>query len=123
MTQLSMSALAKQLSHLTVLQVVELVKTLEEEWGVTAAQPVVQPIQRIDPVIPVSNTLDVVLTDYGANKIKVIKEVRAALRFGLKEAKGFVDQVPVVLQTEMLREEAEALQARLEAVGATVELK
>ncbi|MGC4108775.1 MAG: 50S ribosomal protein L7/L12 [Thermomicrobiales bacterium] len=119
----------EQLEGLTVLELNTLVKSLEEKWGVSAAAPVavaaggaaaggaavVEEEEKTE--------FDVVLTDVGANKIQVIKAVRELTSLGLKEAKDLVDSAPKAVKEGVAKDEAEAAKAKLEEVGAKVEVK
>ncbi|HEY5891695.1 MAG TPA: 50S ribosomal protein L7/L12 [Chthoniobacterales bacterium] len=122
------SALVEQLSGLTVLEVADLVKQLEEKWGVSAAAPVAVAAAPAAgaAAAPVEEktTFDVILTDFGANKIGVIKEVRAAVAgLGLAEAKALVEGAPKPVKEGVTKEEAEEIKKKLEAAGAKVEIK
>lgn len=123
------SALVEQLSGLTVLQVADLVKQLEEKWGVSAAAPVAMvagPAGGGAAAAPVEaqTAFDVILTDIGTNKIGVIKEVRAAVAgLGLAEAKALVESAPKPLKEGVTKEEAEEIKKKIEAAGAKVEIK
>jgi large subunit ribosomal protein L7/L12 len=124
-----MADLAKiidQLSELTILEAADLVKQLEEKWGVSAAAPVA--VAAAGAAAPVEEAeekteFDVVLTDAGAQKINVIKEVRAITGLGLKEAKDLVEGAPKTVKEAVSKTEADELKAKLEAAGAKVELK
>ena len=125
-----MADLAKivdDLSKLTVLEAAELSKLLEEKWGVSAAAPVAVAAAggAAAAAAPVEEKteFDVVLTDAGAQKINVIKEVRAITGLGLKEAKDLVEAAPKPVKEAVAKDEAEKLKKQLEAVGAKVELK
>jgi large subunit ribosomal protein L7/L12 len=116
------------LSNQTVLELSELVSELEEAWGVSAAAPVA--IAAVGAAgaggaeaAAEQTEFDVVLTEVGAAKIKVIKEVRGATDLGLKEAKDLVDSAPAAVKEGVSKEDAEKLKEALEAVGATVEIK
>jgi large subunit ribosomal protein L7/L12 len=122
--------LVDTLGKMTVLELVELKNSLEEEWGVTAAAPVAVAA----PGAPVAggdgagaaeeqSTFDVVLSGAGDKKIQVIKVVRALTNLGLKEAKDLVDGAPNAVKEGVTREEADQAKAQLEEAGATVELK
>jgi len=119
----------EKIERLTVLELAELVKELEDRFGVTAATPVVA--QTIAPAQggavaaqeEEKTEFDVILKDVGANKIKVIKEVRAATGLGLKESKELVESAPKPVKEKVEKKEAEALKEKLEAVGAVVEIK
>ena len=113
------------LSNLSVLEISKLVKALEEKWGVTAAAPVAVAAAPAAAAAPVEEKteFDVVMTEFGAEKIKVIKEVRGLLGLGLAEAKALVEAVPAKLKEGVSKEEGEEIKSKLEAVGAKVELK
>src|SRR6266480_5972571 len=122
--------LVEQLGKMSVLELVELKNTLEEEWGVTAAAPVAAaapggaPAAGGDGAAAEEQTsFDVVLTGAGDKKIQVIKVVRAITGLGLKEAKDLVDGAPNAVKEGVPREEADQLKAQLEEAGASVELK
>ena len=109
---------------LTVLELNDLVKACEEEFGVSAAAGVVVAAAGAEGGAAEEKTeFDVELTDVGANKVKVIKAVKDATGLGLKEAKEVVDGAPKVVKEGATKEEAEALKAQLEEVGAVVTLK
>ncbi len=123
-----MADLAKivdELSALTVMEAAELSKMLEEKWGVSAAAAVaVAGVAGGAAAAAEEKTeFDVVLADAGANKINVIKEVRAITGLGLKEAKDLVEGAPKTVKEGASKEEAESIKAKLEAAGAKVELK
>jgi large subunit ribosomal protein L7/L12 len=118
------------LGKMTVLELVELKKAIEEEWGVTAAAPVAvaaagAPAAAGDgaPAEEEKDSFDVVLNAAGDKKIQVIKVVRAITGLGLKEAKDLVDSAPSAVKEGAPKEEAESIKAQLEEAGATVELK
>ena len=116
------------LGKMTVLELVELKKAIEEEWGVTAAAPVAvaaAPAAGGDggAAAEEKDSFDVVLTGAGDKKIQVIKVVRAATGLGLKEAKDLVDGAPGPVKEGIAKDEAEKLRAELEEAGASVELK
>ena len=123
--------LVEQLGKMTVLELVELKKTLEEEWGVTAAAPVAVAAPGAPAAAggdgaaaPEEQTeFGVVLTSAGDKKIQVIKVVRAITSLGLKEAKDLVDGAPQPVKEGVGREEADSIKAQLEEAGATVEIK
>ena len=120
-------ALVEQLSGLTILQVADLVKQLEEKWGVSAAAPVAVaaagPAAAAAPVEE-KTSFDVILKEAGANKIGVIKEVRAAVAgLGLAEAKALVESAPKALKEGVTKQEAEDIKKKVEAAGAKVEIK
>jgi large subunit ribosomal protein L7/L12 len=125
-----MADLAKivdDLSKLTVLEAAELSKLLEEKWGVSAAAPVAVAAAGggAAAAAPVEEKteFDVVLTEVGAQKINVIKEVRAITGLGLKEAKDLVEAAPKPVKEAVSKADAEKFKAQLEAAGAKVELK
>ena len=107
---------------MTVLELNDLVKAIEEEFGVTAAAPVAV-VAGGAAAAEEKTEFDVVLASPGAEKIKVIKVVREITGLGLKEAKEVVDNAPKALKEGASKEEAEAIKAKLEEVGATVEVK
>ena len=117
------AAMIEQIKGLTVLELSELVHALEETFGVSAAAVAAGPAVEAGPVVEETTEFDVVMTSFGAEKIKVIKEVRAITGLGLAEAKKLVEEVPAKIKEGISKEDAEALKAKLEAVGATVELK
>jgi large subunit ribosomal protein L7/L12 len=117
--------LVEDLSALTILQASELVKALEEKWGVSAAA-VAAPAGGAGPAAPVEEKteFDVILTDGGANKIAVIKEVRGCVAgLGLAEAKALVEGAPKPLKTGIPKAEAEEIKKKMEAAGAKCEIK
>ena len=113
------------LSGLTVLEAAELAKMLEEKWGVSAAAPVAMMAAAGAAAAPVEEKTEfnVILTAAGAQKINVIKEVRAVTSLGLKEPKDLVEGAPKAVKEGVNKEEAEKIKKQLEAAGATVELK
>ena len=118
------AAMIEEIKALSVLELSELVHALEETFGVSAAA-VAAPAGGAAAAAPVEETteFDVVMTEFGAEKIKVIKEVRSITGLGLAEAKALVEGVPAKIKEGISKEDAEALKAQLEAVGAKVELK
>lgn len=111
---------------LTVLELAELVKAFEEEFGVTAAAPVAVAAPAAGAAAPAAEEqteFDVILANAGAEKIKVIKVVREITGLGLKEAKELVDSAPKALKEKIGKDEAESIKAKLTEVGATVEVK
>ena len=116
--------LIKELSGKTVLEINELVKALEEAWGVSAAAAVAVagPAAGAAPAEE-KTEFDVILASAGANKIAVIKEVRAITGLGLKDAKDMVDGAPKKVKEAVAKEEAEKIKAQLEKAGAQVEIK
>jgi large subunit ribosomal protein L7/L12 len=123
-----LDTLVEQLSGLTVIEAASLSKKLEEKWGVSAAAPVAVAAgpaagAAAAPAAEAKTTFDVVLKEAGANKIGVIKEVRAVTSLGLKEAKDLVEGAPKTVKEGATKEEAEEIKKKLEAAGAKVELK
>ncbi len=120
--------LVDELSALTVLEAAELSKMLEEKWGVSAAAPVAVAAVAAGggdaaPAAEEKTEFDVILANAGAQKINVIKEVRAITGLGLKEAKDLVEGAPKAVKEGVSKDEAEAIKAKLESAGAAVELK
>ncbi|KYD20733.1 MAG: 50S ribosomal protein L7/L12 [Caldibacillus debilis] len=113
------------IKNMSVLELNDLVKAIEEEFGVTAAAPVavVGGAAPAGEAAEEKTEFDVVLADAGAQKIKVIKVVREITGLGLKEAKDLVDNTPKPVKEGVSKEEAEEIKAKLEEVGATVEVK
>ena len=116
------TALIEEIKVLTVLELSELVKALEEEFGVSAAAPVAVAAAPAEAAAEKTD-FDVILAEVGAEKIKVIKVVREITGLGLKEAKELVDGAPKPLKEGVSKEDADAIKAQLEEVGAKVELK
>jgi large subunit ribosomal protein L7/L12 len=122
------SNLVDQLSSLTVLEIADLVKQLEDKWGVSAAAPVAVAAAPAAggaaPAAEEKTSFDVILAEAGGNKIAVIKEVRAAVAgLGLAEAKALVEGAPKSLKEGVTKEEAEEIKKKIEAAGAKVEIK
>ena len=119
--------IAEDLSNLTVIEAAELSTMLEEKWGVSAAAP--DAVAAAAPGVEGGGTaaekdsFNVELTSFGDKKINVIKEVRAITGLGLKEAKDLVEGAPNTIKEDLTKDEAEKIKAKLEEVGATVELK
>src|ERR671934_1907764 len=119
----------EQLGQMTVLDLVELKKRIEDEWGITAAAPVA--VAAPGAAAPAGDgaaaeeqtSFDVVLTAAGGQKIQVIKVVRAITGLGLKEAKDLVDSAPKPVKEGVAQDEADSIKAQLEEAGATVEVK
>lgn len=112
------------LSNLPVIELAELISTLEEKWGVSAAAPVaVAAVGGAAAAVEEKTEFDVILVEAGANKINVIKEVRAITGLGLKEAKDLVEAAPKAVKEAVTKDEAAKLQEALEKAGAKVELK
>jgi large subunit ribosomal protein L7/L12 len=127
MEMADLTKIVDDLSKLTVLEAAELSKLLEEKWGVSAAAPVAvaavgggaAPAEAAEE----KTEFDVVLAEAGAQKINVIKEVRAITGLGLKEAKDLVEAAPKPVKEGVAKDEAEKIKAQLEGAGAKVELK
>ena len=125
--------IVEQLSNLSVLEIAGLVKQLEEKWGVSAAAPVVvaagpaaggAAAGAAAPAAEEKTAFDVVLTEMGANKIAVIKEVRSAVPgLGLAEAKALVEGAPKTIKEGVTKQEADEIKKKVEAAGAKVEIK
>lgn len=117
--------LVDELSKKTVLEIAELVKLLEEKWGVSAAAPVAVAAAGGGAAAPAEEktAFDVILKDIGANKINVIKEVRALTGLGLAEAKALVEAAPKTVKEGVTKDESEKMKKTLEAAGAKVEIK
>lgn len=115
----------EEVKALTVLELSELVKAIEEEFGVSAAAAVAvaAPVAGGAAAAEEKTEFDVILKDTGAEKIKVIKVVREITGLGLKEAKALVDGAPSPLKEAVSKEDAESIEAKLKEVGATVEIK
>lgn len=128
MAEAKIDELIKSIETMTVLELSDLVKALEEKFGVQAAMPMMvagagSAAGAGAAVAEEKSTFTVVLANAGATKINVIKEVRAATSLGLKEAKDLVDGCPKPVKENIPKAEAEELKKKLEAAGATVELK
>jgi large subunit ribosomal protein L7/L12 len=127
----NLDQLVEDLSSLTVLEAAQLSKMLEEKWGVSAAAPVAvaaAPGAGGGAAAPAEaaeeqTEFDVIMTAFGAQKINVIKEVRAITGLGLKEAKDLVEAAPKAVKEAVSKDDAAKIKAQLEAAGATVEIK
>ena len=118
------TAMIEEIKAMSVLELSELVHEIEDVFGVSAAAAVAAaPVAGAAAAAEEKTEFDVVLTGFGDQKIKVIKEVRGITGLGLAEAKAMVEGVPAKIKEGVSKEDAEALKAQLEAVGATVELK
>ncbi|MAE46623.1 MAG: 50S ribosomal protein L7/L12 [Planctomycetes bacterium] len=118
-----LKTIADQLSGLTLMQASQLVKFLEDEWGVSAAAPAAAAAAAPAAAEAEEKTsFDVILESVGGNKISVIKEVRAITGLGLKEAKGLVDEAPKPVKEGVSKEEAEEIKTKLEGTGASVKI-
>jgi large subunit ribosomal protein L7/L12 len=117
----------EELGKMSVLDLVELKKKIEDEWGITAAAPVAAAAPAAGggdgAAVEEQTAFDVVLTAAGGQKIQVIKVVRAITGLGLKEAKDLVDSAPKPVKEGVAQDEADSLKAQLEEAGATVEVK
>ena len=121
-----LDAIIESVANLTVLELSELVKALEEKFGVTAAAPMMMgaaPAAVAVAEVEEPTEFNVILKDFGAQKIGVIKVVKDVAGLGLKEAKDLVDKAPVTVKEGLSKEEANKFKEALEAAGATVELK
>jgi large subunit ribosomal protein L7/L12 len=121
-----LSKIVDELSKLTVLEAAELSKLLEEKWGVSAAAAVAVssgPAQAQASPVEEKTEFNVILTEFGPQKINVIKEVRAITGLGLKEAKDLVEAAPKAVKEGVPKDEANKIKAQLEGAGAKVELK
>ena len=117
------TAMIEEIKVLSVAELAELVHAIEDAFGVSAAAAVAAAPAAAAAVVEEKTEFDVVMTDFGSEKIKVIKEVRAITGLGLAEPKAKVEGIPAVIKEQISKEDAEALKAQLEAVGAKVELK
>ena len=120
------TAMIEEIKILTVLELSELVHALEDEFGVSAAAPVAVAAAGAAPAAEAAaekTEFDVVLADFGAEKIKVIKAVREITGLGLADAKALVESAPKAIKEGVSKDDAEALKKQLEEVGAKVELK
>ena len=124
---MSVESILESIEKLTLLEASELVKAMEEKFGVSAAAPVAVAAApaagAVEGGAEEASEVSVVLASAGANKIAVLKEVRAITGLGLKEAKDLVDAAPKAIKEGVKKEDAEAIKKQLEAAGATVELK
>tara|TARA_B110000003_G_scaffold273090_1_gene310179 strand:+ start:1808 stop:2191 length:384 start_codon:yes stop_codon:yes gene_type:complete len=127
MSDITKEQVVEWLSAQTVLEVADLVKDLEEKWGVSAAAPVAVAAgpagAAAEEAVEEKDEFDVILKAYGANKIATIKEVRALTGLGLKEAKDLVESAPKPVKEGASKDEAEEIKKKLEAAGAEVEVK
>src|SRR5690606_322566 len=127
--QAKMDSIIETIEQMSVLELAELVKALEDKFGVTAAAPMAVAAapgaagRAADDAAEEQTEFAVILTDVGANKTQVIKAVRELTSLGLKEAKDVVDSAPGPVREGVSREDAEAAKAKLEEAGATVEIK
>ena len=121
----NVETILEAIEKLTLIEAAELVKAMEEKFGVSAAAPVAVAAAPAAAAAPAEekSSFDVILASAGANKINVIKEVRAITGLGLVEAKTLVESAPKAIKEGAKKEEAEEIKAKLEAAGATIELK
>jgi len=122
----NVTTILESIEKLTLLEASELVKAMEEKFGVSAAAPVAVAAAAAAPAASEEEAVDevtVMLVSAGANKIAVLKEVRTLTGLGLKEAKDLVDAAPKAVKEAIKKEEATAIKKQLEAAGATVEIK
>ena len=118
------AAMIEEIKALSVLELSELVHALEDTFGVSAAAVAAGPaVAAAGPAVEEKTEFDVILSEFGAEKIKVIKEVRAITGLGLAEAKALVETKDAKIKEGVSKEDADALKAQLEAVGAKVEIK
>ena len=117
------TAMIDEIKALSVLELKELVDEICETFGVSAVAAAAPAAGGAAEAVAEKTEFDVVMTSFGAEKIKVIKEIRGITGLGLAEAKAMVEKVPVALKEGISKEDAEALKAQLEAVGAAVEIK
>ena len=120
---MSKEEMIEEIKKMTVVELADLVKAIEEEFGVSAVAAAAPAAAGAAPAAEEKSSFDVVLKDAGANKIQVIKVVRDATGLGLKEAKELVDGAPKTLKENVAKAEAEELKAKLEEVGAVIELQ
>ena len=119
----NLDQISETLSTLTVLELADLSKKLEEKWGVSAASFAAAAPAAAGAAAEEKDKFEVVLSAIGGNKISVIKEVRAITGLGLKEAKEMVEAAPKTIKSDVAKDEAEEIQKKLETAGAKVELK
>jgi len=128
---MSVDSIIAEIEKLNVLELVELTKTLQEKWGVSAAPvaaaavPVAVPVEAAPAAPPVEEQteFDAILSEVGPNKINVIKVVRELTGLGLKEAKAVVDEAPSTIKESVSKDEAERIKEKMAEVGATVTIK
>jgi large subunit ribosomal protein L7/L12 len=123
-----LEAIAENLSSLTVMEAADLVKMLEEKWGVSAAAPVAVAAAGVGPAAGAEaeeeqTEFEIILKEVGSEKIKVIKAVREVTSLGLKEAKDLVDGAPKTVKEGVTKEEAEEIKKKFEEQGAKIEIK
>ena len=123
MASAKVTALIEEIKVLTVIELSDLVHALEEEFGVSAAAMAAPAASAAAVEVEEQTEFEVVMTSFGAEKVKVIKEVRAITGLGLAEAKALVEGVPAKIKEGISKDEANALKDKLAAAGATVEIK
>jgi large subunit ribosomal protein L7/L12 len=123
MAKLTATQVIESLKEMTILELNDLVKAIEEEFGVTAAAPAAAAAVAAAPVEEEVKDVSVILKEVGASKVGVIKVVRELTGLGLVEAKGLVDKAPVAIKENIKPEAAEEIKAKLVEAGATVEIK
>jgi large subunit ribosomal protein L7/L12 len=125
MADITKEQVVSYIENMTVLEMADFVKELEEKFGVSAAAPMAAAAVGAAPAAAeaVQDEFDVILASIGDKKIQVIKEVRAITGLGLKEAKAVVDEAPKAVKEKVTKEEAEEIKKKLEGVGATIEIK
>lgn len=123
MAKIETKDLIESLKEMTILELNDLVKAIEEEFGVTAAAPVAVAAAAEETVAEGPSEVTVTITEVGGSKVAVIKAVREVTGLGLVEAKGIVDSVPAAVKENIKPEEAEQIKAKLMEAGATVEVK
>ncbi|WHQ47096.1 MAG: 50S ribosomal protein L7/L12 [Candidatus Midichloria sp.] len=119
----NLEKIVQELSALKITEAAELVKLLEQEWGVSATAPMAVSSAVAASEAAAQTEFDVMLLEAGANKVSVIKEVRSATGLGLVEAKTLVESVPKAVKSGVSKEDAEKIKQLLEAAGAKVEIK
>jgi large subunit ribosomal protein L7/L12 len=120
---ISQADILDAVSNMTVMEIVDLISAMEEKFGVSAAVAVAAAPAAAAAVVEEQTEFDVIMTSFGANKVGVIKAVRAITGLGLKEAKDAVEGVPTTVKEAVSKAEAEAVKKTLEEAGATVEIK
>lgn len=126
MSDITKDQVIEFLSGMSVLEISQLVKELEDKWGVTAAAPVAAvaaPVAGGEAAVEEKTEFDVILADFGSNKIAVIKEIRGITGLGLKDAKDLVEGAPKPVKEGCTKDEADKLKEQLEKAGAKVEIK
>ena len=125
MADITKEQVVSYIENMTILEMADFVKELEEKFGVSAAAPMAVAAAGAAPAAAeeVKDEFDVILASIGDKKIQVIKEVRAITGLGLKEAKAVVDEAPKAVKEKVTKEEAEEIKKKLEEVGATIEIK